>query len=135
MSSWKKQREAELEKQQAEEEDVQTLEEVEQGFLETAEELHQSFRDRAEKENKRFHDACDSNHYFTVYFSSYEQMEEFCNSVGINPMLLYVDGREFAKKINRALKTPDYQPPRIQPFNRDYTARALDKDSKWYKHK
>ena len=136
MSKWKEMREAEaqatIEEEQVEE--APTLEDVEQGFLDTTDSLHEAFRNRAEREKKRFHDACDSNHYFTVYFTSFEQLEEFCDSVGLDPMLLYIDGREFAKRIGRALKTPDYDPPQIQPFNKDYMARSLDKDSKWYSH-
>ena len=91
------------------------------------ERLHQAFRDRAAREQRRVVDVCDSNYYVVVCFSNREQLDEFCASIGLNADEIYMDGRDFAKKINRALKTPDTIFPKIQPFNRDYVRRAREK--------
>ena len=133
MSKWREQMEAETKptkgkgKAQAQQpENDPTLEEFEQEMADSMDQLHQAFRDRAAKEQQRVLDVCDSNYYFVVCFSNAQQLNEFCDSVKLNPNEIYVDGREFAKKINRALKTPDTQFPQIQPFNKDYMKRARD---------
>ena len=133
MSRWKEQRELEL-KQQAEEEKAEkpTLEQIEGEFEEALDDIKKGFRQRMEKEKSRFANVCDTNYYFVVCFTNFEQLSEFCESIGQDPMLLYVDGKDFAKKINRALKTADYVPPQRQSSGKDYEARALDETSGVY---
>lgn len=123
MSKWKDQRAAEAKKEAP----VPTLEELEAGFKEDFDELHNAFRDRAAKEQKRFMDVCDTGYYFTVCFSNRDQLIEFCESVGLDPDNMYMDGREFAKRIKRALKTPDTEYPKTQPFARDYVNRSMER--------
>ena len=129
MSKWKEAREAEAQKasNKNKKDEVPSLEEFEKGMASDIDALHQAFRDRAKQEEKRFADVCDSDYYFVVCFSNNAQLLEFCDSVGLNPDEIYIDGRDFARKIRRALKTPDTEPSKIQPFNRDYLARAMHK--------
>lgn len=132
MSKWRDQVQAEQKPakgkkaQPAPEPENPTLEEFEQEMADSMDQLHQAFRERAAKEQQRVLDVCDSNYYFVVCFSNAQQLTEFCESVKLNPNEIYVDGREFAKKINRALKTPDTDFPKTQPFNKDYVKRARD---------
>ena len=125
MSRWKEQKQAEQARAEAQEQP--TLEEFEAGMEESFDELHEAFRERFKKERARVLDVVDSNYYFCVCFSNNKQLEEFCNSVGLNPDEIYYDGREFARKIGRVLKTPDTVFPKVQPFNRDYVERAREK--------
>lgn len=125
MSSWKQMRDDEEEVQQCED-PQSTLEEVEAAMRQEATDLQKAFRDRAKKENQRFQDVCDTDYYMTVCFSNRAQMEEFCESVGLDADEIFIDGREFARKIGKALKTPDSQFPKVQAFNRDYVALARE---------
>lgn len=128
MSRWKEQKEAEERKKQAQhQKEKPTLEEIEDGTLSEFDTLHEGFRERAAKENQRFYDVTNTDYYFVVCFSNNAQLVEFCESVGLNPDEIYMDGRQFAKKINRALKTPDTQFPKTQAFNRDFMERAVKK--------
>lgn len=128
MSKWKDNREAEQQTARAEQDQQPMgMEELEAAFASDIDELHRAFRERTSKENKRFKDVYDTDYYFTVCFSNQEQMVEFCESVGLNSDQIYIDGREFARKIGKALKTADTEFPKTQPFNRDYVARAREK--------
>ena len=127
MSKWKEQKAAEAKVAEKKKPEPPSLEQFEEGMASDIDALHQAFRDRAKQEEKRFSDVCDSDYYFVVCFSNNAQLVEFCESVGLNPDEIYIDGREFARKIKRALKTPDSEPARIQPFNKDYVARARSK--------
>ena len=128
MSKWKEAKEAEAKAAEKKAEGkTPSLDELEGEMAERIDELHQAFRDRAKQEEKRFADVCDSDYYFVVCFSNNGQLNEFCESVGLDPNEIYIDGREFTRKIKKALKTPDTEPSKIQPFNRDYVARAMEK--------
>ena len=124
MSSWKDQKAAEKAKPKKQE--PQTLEEFEQAAADGMEKLHDEFRARAAKEDQRVLDVVNCDYYFVVCFSNRTQLYEFCDRTGLNPNEIYIDGREFAKKINRALQTPDTQFPKPQPFNKDYVSRARE---------
>lgn len=102
------------------------LEELETQFAQDMDELHAAFRERAARENQRFADVTDTDYYFCVCFRSQEQMVEFCESVGLNPDEIYIDGKEFAKKIRRAINTPDPQMPRRQSGWKELQDRAMD---------
>ena len=104
------------------------MEEFEDDMETGMEELHGAFRQRFEKEQKRVLDVCNADYYFVVCFSNKGQLDEFCSTVGLNPDEIYYDGRVFARKINRALKTPDTVFPKILPFSKDYTERARNKE-------
>ena len=125
MSKWADQKAAEKAKPKKRE--PQTLEEFEQATENGMEQLHQAFRDRAAKEEKRVLDVVNCDYYFVVCFSNREQLYEFCNKAGLNPDEIYIDGRTFARKINRALQTPDTKFPQTQPFNKDYVSRSRNK--------
>ena len=129
MSSWKEEREKEAQARQAKEvpKKKPTLEEFEEGMAEDLKNVRESFRARADKEAKRFSDVCDADYYFVVCFSNKAQMEEFCETVGLNPDEIYIDGRQFARRIGRALSAPDTQFPQIQSFGKDYVQRARNK--------
>lgn len=126
MSKWADQKAAEQKKQEQQPQEPQTLEEFEQATADGMEQLHQAFRDRAAKEDQRVLDVVNCDYYFVVCFSNRRQLFEFCDRTGLNPNEIYMDGREFARKINRALETPDTQFPKTQPFNRDYVKRAME---------
>ena len=126
MSKWKEQQEAEKTKKQAEKQEPATLEEFEQNTADGMEELHQAFRDRAAKEEQRVMDVVNCDYYFVVCFSNRKQLYEFCEKTGLNPDEIYIDGRTFARKIKRALETPDTDFPKVQPFNREYKSRARE---------
>ena len=125
MSKWKDQKAKEAETPVQEE--PQGLDEFEQSMSESIGELQNAFREKIVKEDKRVVDVVNCDYYFVVCFSNRDQLFEFCDSVGLNPNEIYIDGRQFAKKINRALKTPDTQFPKTQPFNKDYVKRAREK--------
>ena len=120
MSRWADQKKPKQEEPQ----EPQTLEEFEEGTAAGMEKLHQAFRDRAAKEDQRVMDVVDCNYYFVVCFSNRAQLYEFCEKTGLNPDEIYIDGRAFARKINRALQTPDTKFPKVQPFNKDYVNRS-----------
>lgn len=126
MSKWKEAKEAELREQQ-EEEERQTLEQTEKELASIVEEseLLRKFKERHEKEAKRRQDVTDSNYYFVVCFGNSGQLIEFCEKFGIDSDRLYIDGKEFARKVNRALQTPDPVFPRQQKGGEDYKNRAL----------
>lgn len=132
MSKWREEREKEAlaneSKKKSKKAEAPTLEEFEEGMAADLDSVHESFRARTEKENKRFADVCDSNYYFVVCFSNNAQMVEFCDMLGLNPDEIYMDGRQVARKIGRALKTPDTAFPKIQPFGKDYVQRARTKE-------
>lgn len=127
MSKWKEAKEAEAQKTKKTGTETPSLEKLEEEMAVRIDDLHQAFRDRAKQEEKRFADVCDSDYYFVVCFSNNGQLVEFCEGVGLNPDEIYIDGRDFARKIKKALKTPDTEPSKIQPFNRDYVSRARAK--------
>ena len=126
MSKWKETREAEIREQQ-EAEERQKLEDSEKELASIVEEseLLQKFKERHAKESKRRQDVTDSNYYFVVCFSNNDQLKEFCDQFGLNPDLLYMDGKYFAKNVNKALQTPDTDFPRVQAGSKDYRDRAM----------
>lgn len=134
MSKWKELQEQEKAKNDPVQNGDMTLEEVEQAFGDTMDLIKSGFRKRLNDEKQRFSDVCDTNYYFTVCFTTFEQLREFCDSIGQDPMLLYVDGKEFARNINRAIKAPDFQIPTHKPFTKEYTDRALEMDDPYYTH-
>ena len=125
MSRWADEKKKESVK--GKKEDIPTLADHEQAVDEAITELQQAFRDRNEKEQSRFKDVCDSNYYFVVCFSNRPQMEEFCKKVGLDSDEIYIDGREFAKKIGKALEKPDTEFPKTQAFSKSWTDRAMKK--------
>lgn len=126
MSKWKEQREAEKQAAQEVEEKV-TLEQSEKDFHEIVEEseLLKKFKERHEKESKRRQGVTDSRYYFVVCFSNNEQLVEFCDKFKLRSEQLYMDGKEFSKKVGKALDAPDTQFPRYHTAGADYAKRAL----------
>ena len=130
MSSWKQMREAEAraaELKEQEEAKTQSLKEVEKGLEETLTEAQKGFRERAKREEGRAKDVTDANYYFTIWFSNYPQLLEFCDNFGLDSNEMYMDGREVARKFRRALKNQDMDYPRTQAINKEYEIRALKK--------
>ena len=128
MSKWKEQKEAEA---KAAEEEALRLEELEAALLHDLDEeseLLKGFKERREKEAKRAQDVTDANFYFVVCFSNNIQLEEFCDNFGLNSDEVYMDGRDVAKKLKKALKSPDTEFPKTQPFNKEYVNRAREKN-------
>lgn len=125
MSRWADDKKKEKSKEDSK--NVPSLADYEKTANEAVTELQQAFRDRNEKEQARFKDVCDSNYYFVVCFSNRSQMEEFCGKVGLNSDDIYVDGREFSRKIGKALENPDTEFPKTQAFNKAWTERAIKK--------
>lgn len=125
MSKWKETKEAEA--RQQEEEERLTLEQTETAYHEIVEEseLLRKFKERHEKESKRRQDVTDSNYYFVVCFSNSAQLHEFCDKFKLNPDQLYIDGREFAKKVNKALSAPDTDFQSRYGSSKDYADRAV----------
>ena len=127
MSKWKEQREAEERAAREEEEKKATLKDFEDGVAGDLNTIQAAFRERMKNEEKRTKDVCDANYYFTVYFSNFDQLKEFCTNFNLDCNQMYIDGREFSKQLKKSLKTPDTEFPRTQPFNKDYVSRARDK--------
>ena len=121
MSKWKEIHETKQEPT------MPTLEEFEDSMEEQLDDVQKSFRDRIQKEEKRLKDACDSNYYFTVYFSNSKQLYEFCEKFGIDKDAIYVDGRKLARAMQKALDAKDTEFPATQAFNKDYVSRAREK--------
>lgn len=126
MSKWQEQKEAEKKQAKTEKPEVPTLETFENEMKDGMEQMHQAFRDRAAKEQQRIFDVCDADYYFVVCFSNKGQLVEFCEKMQLNPDEIYIDGKEFARRVNRALQTPDTKFPNTQPINRDYANRARE---------
>ena len=97
-----------------------SLEALEEESKQELDELAQGFRERMAAESKRFVDVCDSEYYCCVCFTTRDQKEEFLNSLGISPDERYIDGREIAKKIGRAIKSPDMAERNTRPFDKDF---------------
>lgn len=129
MSSWKERREAEQKAEQAKKAEKEaTLADIEKDFDDAIKETRQKFIEAVDKEKANRHsDAMDANYYFCVYFSNYAQLKEFCEKFGLDSDEIYMDGRDFAKKVGKALQTPDSKFLREKPINRDYASRALDR--------
>lgn len=102
------------------------LRELEQLQLEEAEALRQRFREKMKDERKRFRDVCDTEYWFCVCFTSREQKEEFLKALRINPNEKYVDGREMARAVRRALRSPDMEYPRIRGYDKEYMNRSME---------
>ena len=81
----------------------------------------QSFARGCARRIKRFADS-DTEYWCCICFQNRDQREELMRRLGIAPDEKYIDGREFAKAIKRALKTPDMEMKRTKPFDRDYMA-------------
>ena len=131
MSRWKEQREAEKSaaKEEQAKQESQSLEEIEESFKEAlnTDALLQSFMDKRFKEDKRMNDVINSDFYFCVCFNNVRQLIEFCERFGLNPDEIYMDGRQVARQLGRALREPDVPLPKTQGLNKDYAALALDK--------
>ena len=82
MSKWKEARQAE-QKAAEKQNDIPSLDELEDELNEGIDTLQQAFRDRAEKEEKRFQDVCDSAYYFVVCFSNNAQLVELRQYIGL----------------------------------------------------
>lgn len=124
MSRWKEQKEAE--KKPTPKADP-NLADFEKSSEEGMEQLHEAFRARAAREEQRVIDVVNCDYYFVVCFSNRDQLYEFCEKTGLNPNEIYFNGKEFARKMNRAISTPDTEFPKVQPFNKEYVKRAMDK--------
>lgn len=113
-------------REEPEEEDDITLEELEKQTLEDLGEVEKSFRERMKKENKRFLDMCDTEYWFCVCFTSRAQKEELLKLLKMDVDEKYIDGRELAKAIKKELKTPDLTFAKIKGADKDFSARAMD---------
>lgn len=86
-----------------------SLEKLEADCLSDISEAKKGFRDRLTKENKRFQDMCDTEYWCCVCFTSRAQKEEFLSKLGLDTDEKYIDGKQMARAVNRALETPDLQ--------------------------
>lgn len=105
-----------------------TLEQVESETLDELSEVEKSFRERMANENKRFRDMCDTEYWVAVCFTNREQKEEFLRSLDLPIEEKYIDGREMARKINRAIKTPDLKFAKISKPNKSLMDRIKRMD-------
>ena len=127
MSKWKQLQEEDTAPVQ-DTEKTESLESIEKSFKDAlnTDELLKSFAERREKESGRMTDIVDTNYYFVVCFNNMNQLVEFCETFNLNPDEIYMDGRDFARRVNRELQEPDIELPRTQPLNKDYFARSLE---------
>lgn len=102
------------------------LEAMEAETLSELSEVESSFRERMKAENKRFRDMCDTEYWVCVCFTSREQKEEFLQKIGIDTGLKYIDGKDMARAYRKAIKTPDMEFAKIQPFGKEYLDLAPD---------
>lgn len=105
-----------------------TLEQVESETLDELSKVEKSFRERMANENKRFRDMCDTEYWVAVCFTNREQKEEFLRSLDLPIEEKYIDGREMAGKINRAIKTPDLKFAKISKPNKSLMDRIKRMD-------
>ena len=110
---------------QPEPEEPAGMDAVEQGFEEQLDEALVAFKQKRETENKRFGDVTDCGYYFTVCFTSRAQMDEFCDTFGLDKDLRYHDGRQLSRTLGKALRTADPGIPKEKGRNKDYAARAM----------
>lgn len=127
MSRWKKLQEENVSPAQ-ETDQPESLESVEQSFKDAldTDDLLKSFAERRDKERGRMADVVDTNYYFVVCFNNMNQLVEFCDTFGLNPDEIYMDGKDFARRVNRELSEPDIELPKTQPINKDYLIRSLE---------
>lgn len=110
--------------EQVEVDDV-SLEELEAEIKDELGEVEQSFRERMQIENKRFRDMCDTEYWVAVCFTSRAQKEEFLEMMDLPLDEKYIDGREMARKCNRAIKTPDLKFAKIGKPNKAFLDRIM----------
>lgn len=110
-------------KPEAVEVDNASLEDFEKAVEEELGDVEKSFRERMANENKRFRDMCDTEYWVAVCFTSREQKEEFLRSMDLPVDEKYIDGREMARKCNRAVKTPDLKFAKIGKPNKAFLDR------------
>ena len=122
MSKWK---DLKKEKEPPVEEAPAGMEAVEETFHEQLDEALVAFKNRREKEKKRFLDVVDTNYYFVVCFTNNAQMIEFCEKFGLDTQYKYYDGKEVARKFNKAIETPDSVFPREKGRTKEYADRAM----------
>ncbi len=133
MSKWAEQRQREVEAQEAEKrakEEVPqgeaALEGFEQGFKDALQEARDAFNDSWKKEKDMRHSVgVDTNFYFCVYFKDFPQLKEFCDKFGLDANQIFIDGKEFSRKLGKAIQTPDPEFAKEKPLNRDYIARSM----------
>lgn len=109
-----------------EQEQADSLENVEAECLEEMGEVEKGFRERMKAENDRFRDMCDTEYWVCLCFKSRAQKEEFLQSVGMETDLKYIDGREMARAVKRPVRTPDLQFAKIKAPDKEFSARAMD---------
>ena len=102
------------------------MEAVEKDMDEGYDEALMAFKERREKEAKRFREITDTNHYMVLCFTTNTQLVEFCNTFGIDVKYRYYDGREVARRLNKALKSPDVAMPREKGRTKEYTELAME---------
>lgn len=103
-----------------------SLEAMEAETLQELGEVERGFRDRMKAENKRFRDMCDTEYWFCVCFTSRAQREEFMKKIGLDPSDKYIDGKDMAQAYRKAMKEPDMEFAKVQPFGKEYSAIARD---------
>lgn len=109
-----------------EQEQADSLENVEAECLEEMGEVEKGFRERMKAENDRFRDMCDTEYWVCLCFKSRAQKEEFLQSVGMDADLKYIDGREMARAVKHPVRTPDLQFAKIKAPDKEFSARAMD---------
>lgn len=109
-----------------EEEQEDSLEALEGDCLKEMDEVSKGFRERMKAENERFRDMCDTEYWFCVCFTSRAQKEELLRALRMDPDEKYVDGREMAKAVRKALRTPDLEFAKVRPYDKDFSDRAMD---------
>lgn len=56
----------------------------------------------------RFEKVTSDGYWFCVYFNNDDQKEEFLDYLGLEKNCRYIPGKEFAQKVNKVIKTPDF---------------------------
>lgn len=102
-----------------------TLEELETQCVAELDDVAKSFRSRMANENKRFRDMCDTEYWCCVCFTSRKQRDEFLESIEMNPDEKYIDGREIARKIGKALKAEDQKFARVGKPDKAFSDRTM----------
>ena len=106
MGYWDKKSEEEVQK--TEEEDIMPLEVYEYLAEQKLEEDGEYLSRKMEEHKERFQKVTSDGFWFCVYFNTDDQKEEFLDSINLERNCRYIDGQEFAKKIGKVLKTPNF---------------------------
>ena len=109
--------------------DFSALDQLEKDMQETATVILDEVEGIAESIKKQkaiAKDTLSSNYWFAVCFNNDLQKQQFLEAVGFNPTWTFIQGDEFAKKMNVQIKEPNHDYSKERRVNPNFKARARE---------